>query len=264
MSAALSGQVAQAGDLRSFEQAATSGGRKAVPPRGSAPSGPVLNRSHGGCLSDSLAGCLVEQLFIGPFVDLTGMLTMMSMARVGAIGAAAAAGVEPREVGDPDLPYAAVDLGIQRVSSVQTTTDARAEIGFGAFAVVVRNTRYRETISSTTTGGELSVRQSYGLFRMAPSRTFQLGVGVGESVLSGQRETVGTSLTAPISVCPDRDWCLRLLPTWNSYPGGGKTTEYDWSVAWTQPWLSLRLGYRWVNSGVEVLQGPTAGLTLHF
>jgi len=257
---------AEAGDLRSFEQSVT-GTRppqsRPSPPRQTGQ--PVLQRSsHRGCISGGLVECLVEELFIGPFVDLTGMLTMMSMARVGMMGSEGLDGVEPRLAGDPDLPYVAVDLSLLRASRSLTATDARAEVGLGAFAMVVRQTRFRETVSATTSGGELGLQQSYFLFRMAPSRTFQLGIGGGQSAMTGQRDTVGTSMIAPVSICPDRDWCVRLLPTWNTYPGGHETTEYDWSVAWTQPYLSLRLGYRWANSGVEVIAGPTAGLTLHF
>lgn len=264
--AALLGTQAAAGDLKSFERSVSGGHQpqsRPAPPRQAGQ--PVLQRSgHRGCISGGLVECLVGELFIGPFVDLTGMLTMMSMARVGVLDGEGLDGVEPRVAGDPDLPYAAVDLSVMQAGTSRTATDARAEVGFGAFALVARTTRYREVVSASTSGGELSLQQNYFLFRMAPSRTFQLGVGAGQSVLTGLKQTVGTSLIAPVSVCPDHSWCLRLLPTWNTYPGGHETTEYDWSVAWTQAFLSLRLGYRWSNSGVEVIEGPTAGLTLHF
>lgn len=164
-----------------------------------------------------------------------------------------------RELGDPDLPYLAADLGFQWVHPDITAIDARAEIGYGPFGFEVRDTHYDEQHPRDN----LDVLHLHGLYRISGSRSFQFGLGLGAVVLAGHDTHSGFSLTMPVSVTPWRHWGARLTPTW-SWVAGNQINDYDVSVDYIQRLYSLRAGYRTNSVGTESLHGPYVGASYHY
>ena len=56
---------------------------------------------------------------------------------------------------------------------------------------------------------------------------------------------------------------LELRPAWADI-NGNTIADYELGVVLGPGYVSLRAGYRWTLSPGEALQGPYAGLSLHF
>jgi hypothetical protein len=260
--------MVQAGELGSFEKAVSSpparilvpakpGGGIGVPaqPAQGSSRRPAYD-THQGCGLD----CALVDVVLQAVMPAVGMFTMVGLARVGLSDEMPLdQAFEPRQLGDIDLPFLAAEVSQQQIGARTTALDQRAEVGVGPFALQVRKLVYDERAWAD----HLEIEQVHGVFRIAVNRIFQLGLGGGQSLVRRQTETVGSSFTLPMTVCPDESWCWRFIPTWNHY-GLQSSAEYDASGAYVMPFGSLRLGYRWTQAGYATLSGPYMGLALHF
>lgn len=157
------------------------------------------------------------------------------------------------------LPAFRLDSSYQNVKSDIDALDVRAEAGYGPFAMQGRITRYTEEEPSD----ELDLIQVHGLFRLPVSDQLQVGLGAGALILDGDNRNSGFSLTAPILVYPREFLGIEFRPAWSKIHEN-PLNDYDLGLVLSHSHVALRLGYRWVRSENESLDGPYLGFTFRF
>jgi hypothetical protein len=160
-----------------------------------------------------------------------------------------------RRAGEALLPFARVDAAYQLVESDVDAWDLRAELGFGPFAVQVRETHYDEGEPDN----DLDLVQAHFLWRMTVIKQLEIDAGLGGIVVDGKDTNSGVSGTLPILIHPWDFIGLEFRPSWSSV-NDNTVSDYDLSLLAGWRFISARAGYRWTNSGGSSLNGPIFGL----
>ena len=181
----------------------------------------------------------------------------LSLARVGHDSGVGA--VAPREAGAADLAFIRFDLAYQDLESDVDAWDGRVEAGYGPAAVQYRLSRMRQR----GTHEHLNLSYVHGLYRISGSNAFEFGIGLGQVVLDGEARDSGASFTLPLNLYPLPEIGVRVVPAWSDI-NGNTIRDYDASVAYVQPYFSLRVGYREIKAQHETLRGPYAGISFHY
>lgn len=176
----------------------------------------------------------------------------------------------PHRLGEPVLPFARFD-GVYQ--TVETNVDARdfyAQVGYQAFGLDVRHTRFTETNPSD----HLDVYRFHGLLRLGgafESETLRQGaqsfwevdVGLGYVQLAGNNRQGALSFTLPILLYPSKHWGLEFRPAWATI-NDSKLQDYDLSAHILLKYVGLKVGYRWLKSPNMDLAGPYVGAVTRF
>lgn len=167
--------------------------------------------------------------------------------------------LKPRQPGEALIPFFKVDGEYQNVIGDIAAYSLRAEGGYGAWGIQVRNTHYREK----NPADKLDYFQAYGLYRMSFGNHIEIDLGLGSSTLKGRERNSGVSFTIPILVHPNKHIGFELRPSWSDTHGGGVN---DWDLAMDLDYghTAARIGYRWVYSRHEELKGPYIGVSFRF
>lgn len=162
---------------------------------------------------------------------------------------------ERRRAGEATIPFARADLGYQLVESDVGAWDLRGEVGFGPFAVQVRETHYDEDQPRD----ELDLVQAHALLRMTVTERMEIDFGLGAHVLDRGDTASGVSGTVPVLIHPWNFLGFEFRPAWAG-AGGDVIEDYDLSVLAGWRFVSARVGYRWTQAGGSSLNGPIFGL----
>ena len=167
--------------------------------------------------------------------------------------------LQPRHLGEAVIPFFRFDGGYQNVAADMAAYDARAESGYGPFGVQVRYTHYQEDDPAD----ELDLLQVHGLYRMSFGNHVECDLGIGFSSLQGEERHTGFSLTTPILVHPKEFFGIELRPSWSTIHAN-LLSDYDLGVVLSYRYAALRVGYRWMHSEHEALDGPYIGFSFRF
>jgi hypothetical protein len=167
--------------------------------------------------------------------------------------------LKPRQLGEALIPFFRADGEYQNVIGDISAYSLRAEGGYGAWGIQARNTHYKEK----NPADNLDYLQVYGLYRMSFGNHVEIDLGLGSSTLSGRERNSGTSFTMPILVHPNNLIGFELRPSWTDINGSG-VSDWDFSMDLNYRFTALRIGYRWVRSEHEGLNGPYIGVSFRF
>ncbi|MDH5694684.1 MAG: hypothetical protein OEZ47_16430 [Gammaproteobacteria bacterium] len=165
-------------------------------------------------------------------------------------------GISVREAGSPLLPTAKLSGNWQSVFPDLEGRDLELELGYSLVGLHVRKTRFLEHSPEDS----LSLVFNHVMYRLSFGNNFTLGLGVGQSRLSGNEQNSGTSITLPYV------WHFGkniYLDAWNSFTSFNDVpvTDLDYSLMYSKNGLSASLGYRSVSNPVSSLSGPYVGLS---
>ena len=183
----------------------------------------------------------------------------MSLARVDGEAEHEIGEVEIRRTGEPTLPFLQYEHNYFKVSSDIDARENGLELGYGPIGFSCRQTDYREKNPSD----ELTLNHYHLLFRISPSSSGELGLGIGSLVMDGNDDNSGFSITFPIKLYPSDSWGVRFKPTY-SWINGNSIDEYDLSLAYTIRYASIQLGYRFLEAGGKELNGSYLGFAVHY
>lgn len=155
--------------------------------------------------------------------------------------------------GDPLIPILRLDVVGQKVQSDIEALGVRGEGGYGPVAVQVDFSRYWEQ----TPGDQLNLIRSAGLYRMSFSSHVEVDLGLGALTVQGDRTGSNLLFTLPVLVHPHENWGVEFRPAWSE-----RYSDYDLALLLSHSYTSLKLGYRWVHSLDESLDGPYAGVSV--
>jgi hypothetical protein len=91
----------------------------------------------------------------------------------------------------------------------------------------------------------------------------EFDLGLGSSILDGENRKSGFSLTTPVLIHPKEFIGIEFRPTWSTI-NGNPLDDYDLGIVLSRSYGSLRLGYRWMRSEHESLDGPYFGVSFKF
>jgi hypothetical protein len=162
-------------------------------------------------------------------------------------------GIKPHQLGEALLPFIRIDGSYQDVKSDISAFDYRAEIGYGPLGFQVRQTQYQES----NPHDELRITQIHSLLRLSFDHRVEVDLGLGTFTINGDDQQKRFSFTSPIFIYPKEFIGIEFRPTLNE----GSVNDYDLGMALSLPYISLRMGYRWVVSIHESLDGPYLGFS---
>ena len=200
-----------------------------------------------GFLSEFLGDVLFEA--VGDLLSDGGMASLRRVMDADAIDFDMTA----RQPGDPLLPILRLDVAGQKVQSDIEALGVRGEAGYGPVGAEVDFTRYWEQ----SPGDQLNLIRSAGLYRMSLSSHTEMDLGLGALTVRGDRSTSNLLFTLPVLVHPHENWGVEFRPAWSE-----RYSDYDLALLLTHRHASLKLGYRWVRSPDESLDGPYAGFSV--
>jgi len=166
---------------------------------------------------------------------------------------------KPREIGEVLIPFFRLDAAYQNVDSDVDAIDVRAELGYGPVALSIRDTNYQESDPDD----ELEIFQMHALYRMSFSETFEVDAGLGILTIDGNDQNSGFSLTMPVLIRSTENLGFEFRPSWSSV-NGNLIQDYDVGAMFGMRFVSLRAGYRWIESENTSLNGPYLGISIHF
>ena len=199
----------------------------------------------------SLFGELFAPLFEAPFMAI-GWLVQEG-------GGEAFDLAETRDAGDPILPQARLDLMYQDVAPDIHALSYSMELGYGALGADFRHTHYRENEPNDT----LDVYRFHGLARMCAAESLEIDVALGAVIIEGNKSNSGLSFGFPMRYWYTECAGVELQPFWGNIHGT-LTSDCELSALVRFKNTSLRLGYRWMESPEQSLDGPCIGLSFRY
>lgn len=179
------------------------------------------------------------------------------IAREGILGAEDHALV--RDNGDPLVPKVRLDLAYQYLESDLAAAAYTIELGYAWGGAEFRQTRYMEQ----NPDDKLDFLQLHALFRPMVSEKLQCDVALGPVWLIGDETTLGWSFGLPFRYWFHENAGVEFRPMWSSFDGTS-VSDYDLSLSFRYDYIALRLGYRWVSSPQETLDGAYIGITFRY
>lgn len=157
------------------------------------------------------------------------------------------------------LPSFRLDAGYQGVESDVHALDLRAELGGGWTGLQGRLTYYFEDDPTD----HLWLNYLHGLARLRLGNHLQIAGGPGVVMLDGFDRNYGFSFTSSFLVYPQDSLGIELRPTW-SWIDENELNDCDLGLIWGGTNTALRVGYRWVNTGHQSLDGAYFGVLVRF
>ena len=168
-------------------------------------------------------------------------------------------GLQSREPGEALIPFFRLDANYQAVESDVYALDWRIEGGYGPVGIQFRQTDYREE----NPPDNLRIIQIHGLGRLSFGHSMEIDLGLGASFIDGNNRYSGISLTTPVLVYPKEFIGFEFRPSWASI-NENSLNDYDLGILLNRRYVSLRMGYRWVQNASESLHGLYGGLSFRW
>jgi len=162
-------------------------------------------------------------------------------------------GAMPRYPGEPLIPMARFDLDSRKVGLTIDALDLRSEIGYGPVALQYNSSRYTERDPRDS----MTISQIYGLYRMSFGSHVETDIGLGSLNIAGNDTTSRFSVAVPVLIYPNKHLGIEFRPAW-----ADRVQDYDLAVVGTARFLSIKAGYRWVESPRVTLNGAYVGMSL--
>lgn len=162
-------------------------------------------------------------------------------------------------IGAPILPSFSLDTDYQNVESDIFSINNRIEVGYGPFAFQFKEMRYFERDPND----ELKIYQLNYLHRMSDGEYFRIDLGIGTVTIEGNKRNTGLSLITPVYVYLPKKCSLFLRPNWG-WINGNAIQDYKLGFLLSRKYISAQVGYRFVKSGEETLNGPFVGFNMHY
>jgi hypothetical protein len=166
---------------------------------------------------------------------------------------------DTRNAGDPILPEARLDVAYQNVASDIRALSYSLELGYGALGADFRQTHYREDQPK----GTLNIYRFHALSRMCAMDNLEVDFALGAVVIQGDKSNAGLSFGLPVRYWYTEYAGVELQPFWGNIHGT-LTSDCDLSALVRFENTSLRLGYRWMESPGQSLNGPCIGLSFRY
>lgn len=238
--------------LRKFEKAAQPPAQPSQPGRNPAPA-PAdgeHDREHeehqGNDLGGEIASSLLDSV-VNVAVDL-GAITLKRLD-------SGADDSVRRDNGDVLLPFLRYDFSRQYVSGAIFALDNRVEVGYGPLGAMFEKYAFFDQSANAS----LTFYRQMLLYRASTSRTFELDLGAGQTVMYGTLRAPLGSFSAPVKLRVAEAVTIEFIPTWS-----GVINDYETALHWGGQFASLKVGYRYLSSPGANLKGPFAGLALYF
>lgn len=164
-----------------------------------------------------------------------------------------------REPGECLIPFLRANIGFQDVAGDVRALDTLVEVGFASVGFQVRRTAYEEVEPDD----RLNVTQYHGLYRMSFGGATEVDMGFGALRVAGDAVSTGFSFTLPARYRFSRAFAVEYRPTWSTV-NQNRIAEHDVAFLLGWPYAAVRVGYRWFRAEDEALNGPHAGLALHW
>lgn len=187
----------------------------------------------------------------GEFMDWIGELGQQTWQRLDLLES----GASRRKEGDFPIPFIRYDFAYQNVASNIHANSHRLEAGYGPFAVLLEEYTFKEAAPDNT----LTFSRQLLLYRMSADPMFEVDVGVGQSVVSGEQSTSLATLSLPVRVVLGENAALEFRPAW-----AGGMSDYELALHVGQQYGSIKVGYRALNSPDSTLSGPFAGFSVYY
>jgi hypothetical protein len=259
LAATLCTRLAVAGDLASFEKAATRQGDDGNRKRGASQQDGA--RSSDSCdrsFSCQLVGALVEPVFKLAFLPFA-LMGSSSLERQSGEKADKPGGLRKREKHDRDIPNLALDFNYQRAEGDIDGVESRVEIGWAPVGLQVKNIHYRQDDPAAA----LDFTHVHALWR-GSFAVGQINLGLGKLMLDGQDYHSGSSSLVQISAFPTRHLAVDVSGIFSDI-NDNDIAEYDGSVAFGNGrGHALRAGYKVQKTSGETLHGPYLGLSWRY
>jgi hypothetical protein len=159
-----------------------------------------------------------------------------------------------REAGEVLIPFLRIDASYQKVKSDVDALNYSVDGGYGPIGIRFAGAHFKEQNPDDT----MDITQIYGLYRMSYGGMVEIDIGVGSFSICGEHE-VRFSFTIPVLVHPSKYLGFEFRPVWAE-----NISEYDVGVFSGVRYVSFKTGYRWLSGPAMTLDGPYAGLTVHF
>lgn len=230
---------AMAGTLDSFERSVRSG---------------PTSSSGGSCGTDSTDHCIGDLLF-----DVFGDFWFVCLGEGGKASldrlpsSSGAPDLCERRLGEPLIPFVAIEPAWQMLNSDIEAWDLQAELGYGPVALQGRFTQFRED----NPNDRMNISRALFLYRMSVGNALEIDLGVGGVFIDGNSDFGRLALSTSLRLHPGGPVGIEFRPAWTD-----NLADYDVSLYLTVMGFSLKGGYRWLNSPDESLNGPYVGLSL--
>jgi len=240
-----------AGSLDDFENDATQS--RETSNDNSLPDSTSLKKD-GDC--DSLGECLLSGIFEGIW-EVSKLAGAMSMERMKPFPIDKK--VSPRDLGDSLLPIARIDAYLHEATGNVSAKAIRAELGYGALAFQLRQTKYKESNPTD----ELTLTQLHVLYRMSFGNHVVMNLGLGTFELSGNEKHKTLSMTFPVHVKVNSNWGWEIKPNYADF-NGSTVWDVEGGLLFTKNHLALNLGYRRLSSPEQIIHGPYVGASFFY
>jgi len=166
----------------------------------------------------------------------------------------------PRRPGEAGVPFVRLDVAHHNIRNAQAqAVDSRFEGGYGPFALQLHHTHFDEDDPND----KLDLIRGFALYRMSFGSAFEWDLGGGPIFIEGEGSNTGGGFTSPVLFHPARSWGLEYRPAW-FWVNGNQIAEHDVAVLVGWDYVSVKLGYRWLETDGEELNGPYTGLSVRF
>jgi hypothetical protein len=157
------------------------------------------------------------------------------------------------------LPSLRLDGSYQNGQSDVGAFDLRIEGGYDFLAAQGRFTSYMEEEPDD----ELWLNYIHGILRLSVGEHLTINPGAGAAIVAGNNRNSGFSWTLPVLFYPRKSVGVEFRPVW-SWINENTIDDYDVSLVLGSKHAAFRVGYRWVYSDDETLDGPYMGVTFRF
>lgn len=162
--------------------------------------------------------------------------------------------------GNALLPFVRFDGDYVDVESDVASRHYALAAGYGAWAVTLEQHELWEDDPDDI----LRFQTVMGLYRMSFGRSFALGLGLGQTRISGDDDDRGFAMSISMMGRINHQLQWEFTPAWHHH--FAQTREaLDLGLLWhTNQALGLKLGYRSQQVQSESLRGPYLGITFFF
>lgn len=161
-----------------------------------------------------------------------------------------------KKAGYPAIPTVRFRGSYQKLTTDIQGYNLNLEAGHGMFALEVDYINYFETNPKD----KLYIVTPRALIRL-PSTYYELDLGIGATILKGDRRNTGTNIGLAFYLFPIKELIFDSKLYATAFSGKKSMIDYDIGVSYKYKMIGARAGYRvlWTE-GNKTLQGPHFGI----